>query len=345
MFEAFVMLCLGAASPGTCREALLPGYASDTEAGCRAALAAQPPDSPEDHPTPPFCAPRRASRLTFAEVAPGVFAHRGAVAEAGPDNLGDISNIGFVIGEGAVAVIDSGGSRAVGEEVYLAVREHSDLPIAAVILTHMHPDHVFGATPLAEAGAKIIGRAGLTRALSDRADAYSRNFGALIGPAGFAGSRIPAPDREITGEDRLDLGGRSLRLVARPTAHTASDLTVTDSATGVLFTGDLVFAEHAPALDGSLRGWQTVLAAMEGEAAPVIVPGHGGPVLPWPEGGDALSHYLAVLAADTRAALDAGTPLSAASRTIGRGEATKWQLFDLFNARNATVAYTELEWE
>lgn len=345
MFEAFVTLCLGAAFPGTCREALLPGYASTTEAGCRAALAADPPDSPGDHPGPPSCASRRASKLTFVEVAPGVFAHRGAVAEAGPDNLGDISTVGFVIGEGAVAVIDSGGSRAIGEEVYLALRERTDLPIAAVILTHMHPDHVFGATPLAEAGAKIIGRAGLTRALADRADAYTRNFAALIGPAGFIGSQSPGPDHEVADEEHLDLGGRSLRLVARPTAHTASDLTVIDSATGVFFTGDLVFAEHAPALDGSLRGWQAVLATMEAEPSPLIVPGHGGPVLPWPAGGAPLAHYLDVLAADTRAALDAGTPLSAASRTIGRGEAAKWQLFDLFNARNATVAYTELEWE
>lgn len=345
MFEALVTLCLGAAGDGPCREALMPGYAAATEAGCLAALAARPPDLVRDAPAPAHCAPRRASRLVFDEVAPGVFAHRGAIAEPGPENLGDVSNIAFLIGETAVAVIDSGGSRAIGEEVYLAIRERTELPISAVILTHMHPDHVFGATALAEAGATIAGRAGLARALSDRAGAYSENFAGLIGPAGFVGSRIPAPDREVAEAAVIDLGDRSLRLTARPTAHTASDLTVTDSASGILFAGDLVFAEHAPALDGSLRGWQAVLGAMRDETAPLVVPGHGGPVLPWPDGGAALARYLDVLAADTRAALDSGQPLSAASRTIGRGEAAHWRLFDLYNARNATVAYTELEWE
>lgn len=345
MFEALVTLCLGAAGGGACRDALLPGYATATEAGCLAALAAQPPDLSRAAAAPAFCAPRRASRLAFDEVAPGIFAHRGAIAEPAPENLGDVANIAFVIGEAAVAVIDTGGSRAIGEEVYLAVRERSELPIGAVILTHMHPDHVFGATALAEAGATIVGRAGLARALADRAGAYSENFAALIGPAGFLGSRIPAPDREVTENEKIDLGTRTLELRARPTAHTASDLTVTDSASGILFTGDLVFADHAPALDGSLRGWQAVLGAMRDETAPLVVPGHGGPVLPWPEGGAPLVRYLDRLAADTRAALEDGAPLSAASRTIGRGEAANWQLFDLYNARNATVAYTELEWE
>jgi hypothetical protein len=30
---------------------------------------------------------------------------------------------------------------------------------------------------------------------------------------------------------------------------------------------------------------------------------------------------------------------------IGRSEQHRWQLFDDYNPRNATVAYSELEWE
>ena len=121
---------------------------------------------------------------------------------------------------------------------------------------------------------------------------------------------------------------------------------MTDSENGVLLAGDLLFDEHAPALDGSLRGWQAVLDLLEETGADRVVPGHGGPILPWPEGGAPLRAYLSLLEAETRAALETGMGLAEAAETIAADAGgADWQLFELFNPRNATVAYTELEWE
>ena len=55
-----------------------------------------------------------------------------------------------------VAVIDPGGSRAIGEGLYVAIRRITDKPISHVILSHMHPDHIYGAEVFAAAGAEII---------------------------------------------------------------------------------------------------------------------------------------------------------------------------------------------
>lgn len=348
MFEAVVTLCLLAA-PDTCRDALLPGYEAATNEECAKRLAARPPGvaalfEPFARPSPPGCREAGAG-ADFEEIAPGVFAHRGAISDAAPDNHGDVGNVAFVVGETSVAVIDAGGSRRVGEDIHRAIRTRTDLPISHVILTHMHPDHVLGATVFADAGAAVVGHEKLASALADRSATYLENIESRIGAAPFIGTRIVAPDIAVADRLAIDLGGRALEARAWPVAHTGADLTVWDAKTATLFAGDLVFDEHAPALDGSATGWAAVLAELRALPAKRVVPGHGGPSLEWPEGGAALARYLDVLIADTRAAIRRGDSLGEAVETIGLSEAENWRLFDLFNPRNATVAYTELEWE
>jgi quinoprotein relay system zinc metallohydrolase 2 len=343
MFEIVLSLCL-AASPETCEMRLLPVAAAD----CARALARAEEIAPEWGDalrSGPFdCVARPESGLVFDEVAPGVHVHRGQVADVTPDNLGDVANIGFIVGDESVAVIDAGGSRAVGEAVYLGVRQVTDKPISHLILTHMHPDHVMGAAVMVEAGAQTLGHRKLGQALAARAETYETSFARLMG-AGFIGSRVPEVGEGIADRAEVDLGGRLLDLVAWETAHSESDVTVFDRKTGTLFTGDLVFDTHSPALDGSVLGWLRVLEVLGTPAPARIVPGHGGPVLAWPEGVVDLRRYLEVLRDETRAAVSQGLRLGAAIETVGQGEAARWALFDLFHPRNVTAAFTELEWE
>ncbi|MEQ8899657.1 MAG: quinoprotein relay system zinc metallohydrolase 2 [Roseovarius sp.] len=347
MFEAILTLCLMGAEP-VCRERLLPGYAAARAAGCRAALADNPPDlaglAEGLEVSGPVC--RAAGEaLEMAEVAPGVFAHLGQVAEPDAANRGDVSNLGFVIGEEGVAVIDTGSAPWMGEALWRAIRTRTDLPVTDVILTHMHPDHVFGSGVFMEMGARVWGHAGLVRALADRQANYLESLRVLVGEAEFVGVRVPGVTDPVAERAEIDLGGRVLDLRAWPVAHTGNDLTVLDRESGTLFSGDLVFDRHTPALDGSLRGWRAVLEDMQAMAVARVIPGHGGPSLDWPMGAHPLARYLKALERDTRAAIDQGARLSEAVEVVARGEAGAWQLFDAYNPRNATVAYTELEWE
>ena len=348
MFELFLTLCLQD-QPDLCAERMIP-LAAETKAVCEGAAPGTLDEWRRDNGAGSVSGWRCGDAglldaLPVTEVADGVFVHQGLYETPTAANAGDLANIGFVIGEDAVAVIDAGGSRSVGEGLYAAIRKQTDLPIKWLILTHMHPDHVLGAGVFHDAGARIVGHPRLADALTNRRTAYTENISALIGARTFLGSRVVEPDLDTGAVKEIDLGGRRLVLHSYPTAHTDNDLTVFDEATGTMFTGDLVFAVHTPALDGSILGWLAVLQEMSGFEAERIVPGHGPASMPWPDGGEGTWNYLTTLTEQTRQAIAAGESMRTAIEHLGHSMRGNWKLFDEYNPRNATAAYKELEWE
>jgi glyoxylase-like metal-dependent hydrolase (beta-lactamase superfamily II) len=113
----------------------------------------------------------------------------------------------------------------------------------------------------------------------------------------------------------------------------------------VLYSGDLVFLQHLPVIDGSLTGWLSLLPLLAQVPAKIVVPGHGRLVAPWPQALDDERRYFNILADDARRLIAAGVPLARAVPEIGRSERNQWQLFDDYNPRNATEAFSEFEWQ
>jgi len=282
--------------------------------------------------------------LSVEEVAPGVFVHHGVHEEATLANAGGIANIGFVIGDAAVAVIDSGGSPMEGRALLQAIRQVTPLPIRYVINTHFHPDHVMGNLAFVAPGTVFIGHNNLPMGLMARRDTYVANYEAVFG-VGSAKDAIVVPSHLVTDRESIDLGHRVLEIDAFPPAHTDSDLIVRDTASKTLFAGDLVFLERTPAIDGSILGWLKAIERLRLIPADRVVPGHGPVTAPWPAALDAEQRYFEGLVRDIRRLLADGGSLQQATDTIGKSESNHWLLFDSYNARNVTAAYTELEWE
>ena len=287
-----------------------------------------------------------AERLDVARIADGVFVHEGAQAEADDTNQGDIANLAFVIGRDCVAVIDTGGSPAVGQALRRSIEAVTATPVCYVINTHMHPDHVLGNRAFVGADTRFIAAAGFQRALAARGTTYLDRAEDTMGMTADR-DWLVMPDQVVEDHTELDLGGRRLELTAWPSAHTNNDLSVFDSASRTLFTGDLLFVDRVPAIDASLTGWLAVMDTLAAKPEEVahVVPGHG------PIGTDLASmlapqrRYLSAIRDDVSRAIAAGYDLNHALDHTALGERDRWLLFDDYHKRNVTVAYTELEWQ
>jgi glyoxylase-like metal-dependent hydrolase (beta-lactamase superfamily II) len=140
------------------------------------------------------------------------------------------------------------------------------------------------------------------------------------------------------------LGNRKIRLQAYQVAHTESDLTVFDEKTNILWSGDLVFSERTPVVDGDIHGFIETLEEINKQEINFVVPGHGLPsskeyaIRPMIE-------YLVTLRDDVRKFIDNGESLEFAIENAASSQKDDWLLFDIQNKRNVNRIFPMMEWE
>ena len=287
--------------------------------------------------------------FALTKVADGLYVHQGKNAGLQSEYRDDIANIGFIVGEKCIAVIDTGGSIAIGQQLKKAIHRISKLPICYVINTHAHFDHVLGNYAFSHEKSIVVGHHKLQIALHNNQTFFQKNFAKELSIAGkiTAVKTIIPPTLLVKDTLELDLGKRTLVLHAHSPAHTHHDLSIVDIKTNTLWLSDLLFTQRIPSIDttGSVNGWLALIDNLKLQKFKRVIPGHGSIEARWPGAIEAEQVYLKMLRTDIRTLLSHGGFLEQALKSAGQSEKEKWQLFEENHPRNVSRVFKELEWE
>jgi glyoxylase-like metal-dependent hydrolase (beta-lactamase superfamily II) len=146
-------------------------------------------------------------------------------------------------------------------------RELTGAATVLLINTHYHLDHTHG-NPAFEPGTRVLST---ERTLSHLqvldADFWSGSAAALMPNETFA-------DRQV-----LQIGGKTIELIAPGRGHTDGDLVVVFKDEGVIHMGDLHFNNHYPNIDleagGTVMDWPATLDSVLLLEFDTVIPGHG----------------------------------------------------------------------
>jgi glyoxylase-like metal-dependent hydrolase (beta-lactamase superfamily II) len=172
----------------------------------------------------------------------------------------------YIVGEGAVAVIDPGPADDAHIAAILAATEGER--IAHILITHTHLDHSPGAVPLkAATDAPVAGCAPLM--LSDS------------GPRADAGfDPTYAPDQVLADGEQVSGPGWTLIAVHTP-GHTSNHLCYALAEEGALFTGDHVMGWSTTVVsppDGDMDAYLASLDRVAEGGFRRLYPTHGAPI-------------------------------------------------------------------
>ena len=195
-----------------------------------------------------------------------------------PDgNVGQVPNVGIVVGSRATLVIDPGLGRRNGETVLREAQKLTKNAEMYVATTHFHVEHTLGYLGLP--AARYINSNTQEAEFAAGWEQQAKTF-ASRGPVHaeiLAGATGRKADVTFDREHTLDLGGVRVRMLGVGPTHTRGDTIFFVEGDNVLFAGDVVMNESFvnAGENASMKAWLSAFDILEKMQPAVIVPAHG----------------------------------------------------------------------
>ena len=276
-------------------------------------------------------------------VAPDVYAVVGDLAGQTYENDGLNNNLGFVVSDAGVLVINTGPSVRVARALHAAIRKITAQPVKWVVNVNSQNHNWLGNGYFKSLGATILA--------SNEAERVMREMGAQQLDANKAllkekadGTVLTYPT-ELTADKReLKLGKTTVQLLHFGPAHTPGDLVVWLPQQKILFAGDIVYTERLLAVIpiGNTANWVQAFDKLAALNPKTIVPGHGRPTTIEVARRDTRD-YLSFLRAEAQRILDAGGSLQDAVEKVDQTRFRSLVNFDLLALRNMNQVFQEVE--
>jgi len=288
----------------------------------------------------------QAVAVVFKPVAPNVYAYVGDTEGRTYDNEALNANIGLVVTPAGTVLIDPGATFKTGATIAAAAKAVTPQPIKWVVNTGGQDHRWLGNGYFKGQGAEVIAHAGAEADMKARGPEHLR-ANALVLKGKQDGTEPVFPTRWLQGPDNtLDFGGVKLQFVYRNGGHTPGDMLVYLPATGVVFTGDVVYTDRILGLHpvSKTKTWVASFEALEALKPCVVVPGHGN-VTTLAQAQRDTGNLLKALRAHMEKAVEAGTDIGLAVKSFDATPFKHLKHVDVWLPQLANRTYLEMEQE
>lgn len=281
-------------------------------------------------------APRKLATHSFAWVGP--------LEGPSKNNNGYRMNMGFIVGNKAIAVIDSGYTPAMANEMVAHIQRISSVPIRYVINTNSQPHRFMGNTVFEKLGAVTLAHPVESQRIQRRAGDFAGAIERVLELPKDSVVIPGVPDKQVDKKTTLDLGGITIDISPMPASHTGGSLIVSVPVDKIIYAGDILYSGRLLAVleESDVTSWLQCYDRLKSLGRVKLVPGHGEPAY-LSAFDQSTRAYLQHLETNMKRMVDEGIALQDAINQLDQGQWKDLANFKELAGRNASWTYLEKE--